>query len=557
MFTPNNEHRQKSLFSNEQSLSDKMKKRLNNSWAELFYTDIFCKIDESIFTPIYCENNGRPNFPINILVGLEILKELHNHTDEILYDRFLFDMLYQHALGIENIDEYDFSIRTLYNFRSALSSYDQNNNTNLMKSVFENLRDDAIEKCNINTSIQRADTVMIQANIKQMSRLMLFHKVMTNLVKQLQTLGMHVEKSILELTKVDENHIAYRISKEDVHETIKQLGGVILRLTETYKSSPKVVETKAYQDAIRLLSEQCNIKKLKSTKLVTLKEPKDINSGSMQNPADGDATYRKKRDEEYKGYVTFASETCTPENEIQIVTDVETFKNNVDDTKIGVSQIPNIKEMIGLETIIIDGGFPSDELTNISNIENKEFDFIATAIRGRKPNKNKTVGIDQFKLNDIGLIEKCPNGHKPIKQDLKDDILKANFDRKICNECPMKKNCVAYISEKSCKIKITKHARWLNERRLKMNDNEYIELCKLRSAVEGLMDKLKPKSRDGRTSFRGIEKVSNRMILKAIGINFKRISAYKRKKLVGFIGFLLKHIKYSLKYHFQTTDCHI
>ena len=557
MFTKNDDHRQKTLFSKEQTLSDKMKKRLSNSWAETFYTEIFMKIDETIFLPIYCENNGRPNFPINVLVGLEILKELHNHTDEILYDRFLFDMLYQHALGIDDIDGYDFSIRTLYNFRSSLSEYDQENNTSLMKRVFENLRDDAIDKCNIDTSIQRADTVMIEANIKRMSRLMLFHKVMTNLVKQLQKLEKHVEEEILELARVDENHVAYRISNEDVHETTKELGRMILRMTETYKNSPKVAETKAYKDAIRLLSEQCNIKKLKSTKRITLKEPKEIKSGSMQNPADGDATYRIKRKEEHKGYVTFGSETCTLGNEVQIVTDVETLRNNVDDTKIGVSRIPDIKKMIGLKVISLDGGFNCEELTNISSIEGEEFDIITTAIRGRKPNKEKTVGIDQFELNETGLIQKCPNGQKPIKQHLKDDVLKANFDRKICAECPMKNSCVAYISETICKIKITKHTRWLNERKLKINDDEYIALCKLRAGVEGLMDKLKPKSRYGRTAFRGIERVSNRMILKAIGINFKRVYAYKGKKLADFLHLFSQLVKQSLKIQFLAKYCHI
>ena len=83
MFTSNEKHKQPSLFSAERKLPKSIQQRLTNSWSESFYKDIFCKIDEKIFAAIYCKDNGRPNFPINILVGLEILKELHNHTDEV------------------------------------------------------------------------------------------------------------------------------------------------------------------------------------------------------------------------------------------------------------------------------------------------------------------------------------------------------------------------------------------------------------------------------------------------------------------------------------------
>ena len=58
-----------------------------------------------------------------------------------------------------------------------------------------------------------------------------------------------------------------------------------------------------------------------------------------------------------------------------------------------------------------------------------------------------------------------------------------------------------------------------------MEDKEFLVLCRMRPAVEGLMNNMKPDTRDGRTRFRGLTRVQNRMILKAIGINFKRYDA--------------------------------
>jgi len=87
-----------------------------------------------------------------------------------------------------------------------------------------------------------------------------------------------------------------------------------------------------------------------------------------------------------------------------------------------------IKEEVGLDTMIADGGFPSEKLSE--KAENS-FEVIATAIRGKKPKKRKSIGIDS-------------------------------------------------------------NRRWLNQRALNKEDEEYVKKCKMRPAVEGLMDKIKP-----------------------------------------------------------------
>ncbi len=546
MFTKNEKHIQPTLFSKEQALSDKMKKRLDNSWADSFYKEIFSQIDETIFAPIFCKDNGRPNFPVNILVGLEILKGLHNLTDEVLYDRYLFDMLYHHALGIDDIEENEFTLRTLYNFRKSLSEYDEEHNTSLMMEVFKDRRDDLIEKLSIKIGLQRSDTVMINANIKRMNRIMLFHKVLANYVKLLVKKGFKIDQSVLNLVDKNENHIAYRTTNDKIHETTTFIGITIFKLTEKHKEYNEIVNTEQHKNAIRLINEQCDIIKEKKRKRVALKDPKNIKSSSMQNPSDNTATYRTKNGDVYRGYVTFAAETCDPENKVQVVTSIDTYKNNVDDTKIAVEKFPEIKEDVGLDTMITDGGFPSKDLSEKSE---DSFEVIATAIRGRKSKKNKTIGINKFNFDNLGLISSCPGGNRPIKQNLTGEgKLTASFDKRNCNNCSLKEDCIAYISETSCRIKIDSNRRWLNQRALSKEDEEYIRKCKMRPAVEGLMDKVKPKARYGRINVRGIYRVKNRMILKAIGINFRRYYS----TIPDFLYFLKKSLKlYGFNFYYS------
>ena len=81
MFRENTLHRQENLFNTLSLMDPRYKKRLENSWAGLFYKNVFCQIDEKLFAPLYSCDNGRPNFPINILVSLEIIKHLKNFID--------------------------------------------------------------------------------------------------------------------------------------------------------------------------------------------------------------------------------------------------------------------------------------------------------------------------------------------------------------------------------------------------------------------------------------------------------------------------------------------
>ena len=78
MFRKNNQHQQQPLFSTLDDLPDKQRQRLETSWAATFYKDLFCRIDEDIFSILYSDEASRPNIPVNVLVSLEVLKQLDN-----------------------------------------------------------------------------------------------------------------------------------------------------------------------------------------------------------------------------------------------------------------------------------------------------------------------------------------------------------------------------------------------------------------------------------------------------------------------------------------------
>ena len=83
-------------------------------------------------------------------------------------------------------------------------------------------------------------------------------------------------------------------------------------MAATYGQAP------AYQVAQRLFDEQCRV-------VATDVQPKanqEISASSLQSLDDLEATYREKNRVGYKGYVANVTETCDPENPLQLITDV-------------------------------------------------------------------------------------------------------------------------------------------------------------------------------------------------------------------------------------------
>ena len=92
---------QKSLFSASTLLPEKKRRRLERTWAWPFRTATLPLIDESLFRHLYHEDNGRPNKPVQTVIGLLLLKEMWDLTDEETLFNLDFNLAYQVALDVD------------------------------------------------------------------------------------------------------------------------------------------------------------------------------------------------------------------------------------------------------------------------------------------------------------------------------------------------------------------------------------------------------------------------------------------------------------------------
>lgn len=82
--------------------------------------EVFMRLDEQPFAVLYAAEDSRPNTPVNVLVGLGILKSGNGWSDEGVLRPLSYDVQVRYALGYRNLGDGEFSLRTLLQLSRTL-----------------------------------------------------------------------------------------------------------------------------------------------------------------------------------------------------------------------------------------------------------------------------------------------------------------------------------------------------------------------------------------------------------------------------------------------------
>ena len=157
MYKANKRHQQPLLISNVNDLPEKHQQRLEDSWAGYVLSRVLLPPPGRSLRRVVRRFSLPPQHPVNVLVGLEALKSGFGWSDEELYDHFLFDLQVRYALGYHALQEGDFELRTLYNFRQRLSQYQQQQGVNLLARALEAITTQQLSAFKVHTGLQRMD----------------------------------------------------------------------------------------------------------------------------------------------------------------------------------------------------------------------------------------------------------------------------------------------------------------------------------------------------------------------------------------------------------------
>jgi hypothetical protein len=509
-FRPNT-HQQISLHDRLSSLTERERRMLQKSWAEPFSASIFPLIDETKFAVLYCDNNGRPGTPVNVVVGSLLLKELMNLTDEELVESVIFDPRFQHALHLTSFDEIPYSDRTPSRFRERLYRHELETGEDLLKEEIERMGEAFVKLLKIHSNIRRMDSVMVSSSCKNMSRLELIYTCTSNLVKAIVKLGeaAMLPERLLKYAEDDQkNAVCYRLGKDEVLTRLEEVTADALVVYELCGEDFEGI--KEYQLLSRMLSDQ--------TRDGQLKPNKEISPQSLQNPSDEDATFRRKAGEGHQGYVANVVEVCGENG--NIITQYDYDINRHSDADFGAEVIEELGQQEEPGVLIADGAYASEE--NFEAAEANNIEFVPTALTGEKPPEM----ILEFKIEDQE-IKSCPAGYAPIdcKYDAEKGQYRAHFDKGTCEGCPYRDECPVIMQKRRALVKLSESTIGRAEYTEQLSTEEYKAYARLRNGVEGLPSVLRRRYRVDEMPVRGLLRSKLWFGFKIGAINIKRVIA--------------------------------
>jgi hypothetical protein len=559
--------KQLSLLGAEVGLADSARKRLRESWAEGFRLRVMPVLlaTESEFAVLY-GRGGRPNWSLARLVGLSLLQQLQDLSDQQALDALSFDVRFQHALDVAPDAAY-LSRRSLVEFRRRLVEHDPDGL--LLRGVFDRICAAGLSELGLSTSEQRLDSTLIASNIRAHGRLSVARETLRVFVRGLddeQSAQLpDVVRSWYQTTTSGTWDETLRTS--DRQARLLAIGRHVAATLQTFSEHENVAVSEAYQLLRRLADEHGDALGLRenprpsqddhdnepptgtgkpqvkttNTKAEARESARKARRHQKQrgqrrrqehqarywSPHDPDASYGHKG----LGYHVHIAETCR-NVPTELLTDYAVVTAAQSDVGQGVPALNRLMKS-GLQPRILyaDGGYPTP--SDLVNARAMGTNLHAPVNRGRLP-------VDTYSRTDFQLnprrneVLSRPTGHVPTRHGERESSDShhprrarfAFFSAEICSSCPQLSRCPVrqpnntrshdYRLELSNEL-LARDRRWTEQ-----TTEHWKSRYRVRSGVEATMSELKRGHGLGRLRVRGLARVCIQVALKATACNVKR-----------------------------------
>jgi hypothetical protein len=164
------DHKTIDMFDNFSYLGAKRRGLLSSSWAQLFRDEILRHLPVDLLKKYFSADHGRPTNELHAMMGAMILQQMHDLTDEQTVEQFCFNIQWHYALNITNTKDTASYVcaRSIWEMRHIMTE------NNLYQPLFESLSDHLGRVFEVNTSLQRLDSVHVFSNMRHLGRIRLF-----------------------------------------------------------------------------------------------------------------------------------------------------------------------------------------------------------------------------------------------------------------------------------------------------------------------------------------------------------------------------------------------
>lgn len=523
------------LFEISDHFSKPKRQALERSWAGVFRDHLLKHLPVAELASNFSATQGRPSKDLHAVLGALILQQLHDLSDAATVEAYAFNQLWHHALNIRAETDAYLCERTLRNYRRWVIE------SGLDRHMFRSLTDQLIQAFAVDTRQQRLDSTAIRSCMRTLTRLGIVTEALGKFIRELVRhypqyrtwIGTDQRERYLEMKA---HGWSFRITPSEARVSLEQAGQDLGHLVALFAST----EAKAlpsYQIMHRVLLEQFTMSPASNGAPAKLevKAPDLIPSDGVQNPADPDASFNTRYGQ---GYGLQVMETYQvdagaedaaerPASGPDLITHIDVHKLTRHDQYALQPALDDVAQRgVAPERVLADTHYGN--IDNLDRTQARGIELVAPVQKAKGSLRGK-LNLEQFDLDDAGLIVQCPGGHAPQSVSSSRTRLQAVFSASTCDACPLKPRCL--VNTPSSRSRHHHRIQYLPSRlrlralRLREKTPTFREVYRWRAGIEATMSRLKHQMNLGKLRVRGMASVSYTVFLRALGLNIWRCAA--------------------------------
>jgi len=487
----------------EGTLGARTQRLLEQSWAGTFREVLLPALPVELLADLYAKGRGRPGKDLHLLLAAVLLQQFFDLSDEEAVLRLATDATWHYALNLPQglfDDQAYVCERTLWTARNHLAKKQpqgfegaDDGEVDAVRTIFETLTDQLAEVLGLDATRQRIDGTHVMSNMAKLGRVRILFRVIRDFLRELRSEHPRIFAKQIDASMIE----AYLETKRDPRvkpsasaERLESLAHDAAFLVAMFREHRSASALSSFSLLARAVEDQCEVEfafdeqDRVTVRFVEPRPGKEVDSGSLQNPSDADATYSGHKGQ---GYTAVFSETFSPDDEedgdvpqVQLITAIELIPANEHESS-AVEPLLESLELRGLtpDEWLGDTHFGSDEL--VMQAKAREVELIAPVpgdahpslaaegVEAPEDGASRPLTIADFTFADatgeldtqdaLGArtqstcddasfadhrVSRCPGGFEPIEQwrsGKHKQTLHARFSGEHCANCPLKDRC--------------------------------------------------------------------------------------------------------------------
>jgi hypothetical protein len=498
-------------------------KTIQNGWQGVFRHVILELLPVDAVAGEFHPTMGRPTKELYSMAGLTFIMEFMDWTKEEAAQAYMFHSDLWYALNLEP-GLHSMSVRTLERYQEILRENE------LAKLVMQDVTFRLVELLELDITKQRLDSTHVFSDMATFGRTRMMGVTIKRFLTQVKRHGIEVYEGLpaelLERYRPSQHQLFGSAMKDKERRTLlrQQVAEDMHALIDRFGDDERFNNMDTFKALCTVFVQQCEVVEEKVQ--VRAKTGGDV----VQNPSDPDATYDGHKG---PGFQVQLSETCSEENEVQLITSALPQTASANDADAPGEVCEGLKQSALLPgEMLADTAYGSDENVQACAVEGVE---LVSPVSGKAPG-GETMTIGDFIVDEeTETIETCPAGHAPKSSvhDPETGKTRTEMDTETCAACEKRACCPINQTRKGSHVEHTAKERRLDERRRNEGTDEFRERYNKRAGIESTNSGIKRRTGMARLRVRGKESVFHAILLKVAGWNiFQAARSQKMRKFV-------------------------